>query len=214
MLETIGHDELVAMLHGAIEQVRANQQTLGKLDSFGGDGDHGTTMARGMGLIEKAVDEATSRDLKALLDGVAWAIMGVDGGATGPLLGMLFLGMAEAVEGKDALDGATAAAMFEGGLASLQKHTKAQVGDKTMMDALVPAVEALRHAADAGADAPAALEAAAAAADQGAQATTDMQARFGRARSLGEGSKGHPDPGATSMALIFKGFAQALRSSP
>jgi dihydroxyacetone kinase-like protein len=214
MSDTIGKDELVAMLRCAVEQVRANHEMLSKLDSFGGDGDHGTTMARGMGLIEKAVDEASGRDLKTLLDGIAWAIMGVDGGATGPLLGMLFMGMAEAVEGKDALDGASVAAMFEAGLASLQKHTKAKVGDKTMMDALVPAVEALRQAADAGADVAAALERAAEAAARGAQATTDMQARFGRARSLGEGSKGHPDPGATSMTLIFKGFAQALRSSP
>jgi len=136
----------------------------------------------------------------------------VDGGATGPLLGMLFLGMSEAVEGKDALDAASTAAMFEAGLASLQKHTRAQPGDKTMIDALVPATAALRQAADEGADAAAALAAAAEAAHQGAQATADMQARFGRARSIGEASKGHPDPGATSMALIFRGFAEALGS--
>jgi len=213
MPETIGYNELVAMLRCAAEQVRANKGQLGKLDSFGGDGDHGTTMARGMGLIEQAAESDSSGTLSELLAGVSWAIMGVDGGATGPLLGMLFLGMSEAVEGKDALDAASTAAMFEAGLASLQKHTRARPGDKTMIDALVPAIAALRQAAAEGADVAAALAAAAQAAHQGAQATVDMQARFGRARSIGEASKGHPDPGATSMALIFRGFAEAIGSA-
>ncbi len=213
MRETIGYDDLVAMLRGAAEQVRANKGQLSKLDSFGGDGDHGTTMARGMGLIEQAAADDSSGRLAELLSSVSWAIEGVDGGATGPLFGMLFLGMSEAVEGKDALDAAAAAAMFESGLAALQANTKARPGDKTMMDALVPAVEALRQAADEGADIATAMARAAQAADQGAQATTEMQARFGRAKNLGERSRGHPDPGATSIALIFKGFAQALEDA-
>ena len=213
MPETMGYDDVVAMLSAAAEQIRANKDRLSKLDSFGGDGDHGMTMARGMGLIEQAAAADGSGTLEGLLTGVSWAIMGVDGGATGPLLGMLFLGMSEAVGGKDALDAVSVATMFEAGLAGLQKHTKAQPGDKTMMDALVPAVEALRQAADQGADVATALARAAEAADRGAQATTDMQARFGRARNLGEASKGHPDPGATSMALLFQSFAQAVRSA-
>jgi len=213
MRETIGYDDLVAMLRGAAEQVRANKGQLSKLDSFGGDGDHGTTMARGMGLIEQAAADDSSGRLAELLSSVSWAIEGVDGGATGPLFGMLFLGMSEAVEGKDALDAAAAAAMFESGLAALQANTKARPGDKTMMDALVPAVETLRQAADEGADIATAMARAAQAADQGAQATIEMQARFGRAKNLGERSRGHPDPGATSIALIFKGFAQALEDA-
>jgi dihydroxyacetone kinase-like protein len=213
MPETIGYDDLVSMLRAAAEQIRANKDRLGQLDSFGGDGDHGTTMARGMGLIEQAAADDGSGQLAELLSSVSWAIMGVDGGATGPLFGMLFMGMSEAVEGKDALDAAAAAAMFESGLAALQANTKAQPGDKTMMDALVPAVAALRQAAGEGADVATAMARAAQAADQGAQATTEMQARFGRAKNLGEGSKGHPDPGATSMALLFQGFAEALGSA-
>lgn len=212
MAEAIGYDALVSMLAAAAEQIREHRDHLSKLDSYGGDGDHGTTMARGMNLIEQAAESDDSGTPSELLTSVSWAIMGVDGGATGPLLGMLFMGMSEAVEGKDALDAASVAAMFEAGLATLQKNTRAKPGDKTLLDALVPAVEALQQAADEGAEVPAALARAAEAADRGAQATTDMQARFGRARNIGEASKGHPDPGATSMALLFKGFAEAVRS--
>jgi dihydroxyacetone kinase-like protein len=139
--------------------------------------------------------------------------MGVDGGATGPLFGMLFMGMSDAVEGKEALESPDVAAAFEAGLASVQKQTKARVGDKTLIDALVPAVAALRAAADDGADPATALEAAAQAAAQGAESTKDLQARFGRARNIGEASKGYADPGATSVSLVFRGFAEALRSS-
>jgi len=210
MPETVGYDNLVAMLRAAIGEVREHRDALSKLDSFGGDGDHGTTMARGMGLVEKAIDDASSRELTTLLSDIAWAIMGVDGGATGPLLGMFFMGMSDTVAGKESLDAAALATMFAAGLASIEKQTKARVGDKTLIDALAPAVDALRAAADEGAEPAAALARAAQAAEQGAAATAGLQARFGRAKNLGERSKGHPDPGATSMSLIFRGFAHAL----
>ena len=213
MPDTIGYDEVVDMLRGAAAQIVANHEMLSKLDSYGGDGDHGTTIKRAMGLVEKAVDGASGTDLKGLLTDVGWGVMGVDGGATGPLLGMFFMGMSEAVEGKDALDAAATAAMIASGAAMLRKQTKAQPGDKTLVDALVPAIEALETAAEGGADVAAALAQAADAAAQGAQATADMQARFGRAKNIGEASKGHPDPGATSMSLIFKGFAEAVGSA-
>ena len=210
MSQTIGYKELVAMLRGAAEQVQKNKDVLSQLDSVGGDGDHGTTMARAMGHLEKAAAGAKRGDLKALLTDIGWAIMGVDGGATGPLVGSFFMGMADAVSGKGALDAAALAAMFEAGLAAVQKQTKAQVGDKTMMDALVPAIAALRAAANAGQDVSAALREAAAAAQQGAESTKNFPAKFGRAKNLGDRTIGHPDPGATSFALIFKGFATAI----
>jgi len=209
MPDAFGHDQIVAMLRGAIEQIRANHPVLSQLDSIGGDGDHGTTMVRAMGHMEKAIDEASSTQLQSFLFDVGWAIMGVDGGATGPLLGSLFMGMSEAAAGKDSVDGPGLAAMFEAGLASLEKATKARVGDKTLMDALVPAVAAMREAADAGSGIPACLQAAAEAAAQGAEATKALPTRFGRARSIGEKTIGHADPGATSMSFIFRGFAQA-----
>ena len=206
----IGYDEVAMMVRGAVDQIAENHETLSRLDSHGGDGDHGSTMLRAMRHLEKAVNETTSRNVKEMLQNVGWAIMGVDGGATGPLFGMFFIGMSEAAEEKDSFDAADVAAMCVSGLASIQKQTKAQVGDKTMLDALVPAVEALRAAADRGADVATALAEAAGAAETGAESTRELQARFGRARNLGERSVGHQDPGATSVSLIFKGFCEGV----
>ena len=148
--------------------------------------------------------------IKDLLQGIGWAVMGVDGGAAGPLFGSLFMSMADAAGDGAALDASGVATMFEAGLAGVRKRTKAQPGDKTMIDALVPAVEALRAAADDGVDVPAALMQAADAARQGAESTKTMQARFGRAKNIGEKSVGEQDPGATSVALVFRGFSQGV----
>ncbi|MBN1343045.1 MAG: dihydroxyacetone kinase subunit L [Phycisphaerae bacterium] len=212
MAETMGRGELVAMLRGAVERVRANHEMLGKLDSHGGDGDHGTTMLRAMGILEEKISaEADSTDVGSLLKAVGWGIMGVDGGATGPLFGMFFSGMAEAASGKDSLDAESLASALEAGLASIRKYTKAQVGDKTMIDALVPAVEAARSAADGGADVSELLQQAAQAAVRGAEGTKDLQARFGRAKNVGAKSVGNQDPGATSVSLIFKGFVEGVK---
>ena len=210
MLVALGWNELVAMLRGAAHQIRDNHETLGALDSFAGDGDHGITMVRAVTEIEKVVESAAPGDMSSLLNDVGWAIMGIDGGAAGPLFGSLFLGMADAVQNTETLDPATVAAMFEAGLAGVRKRTKARVGDKTLMDALVPAVQALKKAVEDGADLTGALRAAAEAARKGAVSTKDLQARFGRARNLGGKSIGEQDPGATSIALIFRGFAEAL----
>lgn len=208
----IGYAQFVSMLRSAAAEIRANHHMLSRLDSFGGDGDHGTTMLRAMSCTEKAIDACSQKTIQSLLHNVGWAVMGVDGGATGPLLGTFFMSMAESAGGKDALDSVSFVRVFEAGLVGVQKHTKAKIGDKTMMDALVPAVAALRKAADAGADVTIALNEAAAAAEAGAASTKNVQARFGRAKNLGPRSIGNPDAGATSMALIFKGFCQGLDS--
>jgi len=212
MSDTIGYDDVVAMCRAAAEIIHAHKAMLGELDSHGGDGDHGATISKAFGLLEKAIDADQTKDLKAMLAAVGWAVMGVDGGATGPLFGMFFIGMSNGVTG-ETLDGPAVAAMFASGLASIQAQTKAQVGDKTMIDAFVPAIDTLKQAAEDGAAPAAALDAAAAAAVQGAESTKELQARFGRARNIGEGSKGYQDPGATSVSLIFKAFAQALGSA-
>ena len=200
------------MLGAAAEQIRANHEMLSELDSHGGDGDHGTTMVRAMAQLEKGITDAPAEELKALFHSVGWAIMGVDGGATGPLLGAFFMGMADAAEGSEALDAEGLAAAFESGLASVRKYSKAQVGDKTMMDALMPAVDAARAAAESGADTAAALRHVAEAAERGAESTKALQARFGRAKYIGEGSIGVQDAGATSMWLLFKGFSEGVDS--
>jgi len=198
------------MMAGAIERVRSGSAFLSELDSACGDGDHGTTMRRAMGLLEKALAEKEEESLRALIDRLAWTLLGVDGGATGPLLGSFFMGMAEAAGGQSELDCAALASVLEAGLASVQRQTKAQVGDKTMIDALVPAVKALRAGADAGKTLANSLRDAAEAARNGAASTKNMIAKFGKARFSGERTLGHQDAGATSVAMIFEGFCEGI----
>jgi phosphoenolpyruvate---glycerone phosphotransferase subunit DhaL len=208
----LGYQDFVTMFQKAAEQIQANHPMLSKLDSFGGDGDHGTTMLRAMSCLRKGIDQTTSGSLADLLNNIGWAIMGVDGGATGPLFGSFFSGMAEKAPADHRADVQTLAAMFEAGRQNLSTLTQAKVGDKTLVDALVPGVEALAAAAQKGQDIPAALQAAAAAAAKGAEATQTMQPRFGRAKNLGPAAIGHPDAGATSVSLLFQGFAQGVSS--
>ncbi|MHC4275042.1 MAG: dihydroxyacetone kinase subunit DhaL [Planctomycetota bacterium] len=207
---TIGRDELVRMLRAAARLVRENQDELSRLDSFGGDGDHGTTMVRAMDRLEAAIDENPSSGLAELLQNVGWAIMGVDGGATGPLFGALFMSMPPGVEG-ETLDAGSLARAFAAGLDGVQKNTRARRGDKTMIDALEPAIAALREAADAGEDVVSALTRASDAAEEGARATRTMRARYGRAKNIGQESIGNEDPGATSVSLIFRGLLEGAR---
>lgn len=210
MVETINAENVASMIQATITLIRDNEQMLSKLDSATGDGDHGSAMVSAMNAADKALAEWDKASIQSLLKGVGWGMMCIDGGSTGPLWGSLFMGMSKGAGEAESLDCAAMADMFEAGLAKIQKQSKAQVGDKTMMDALIPAVGAIRAAADASASIDQALAAAADAAAQGAAATADMQAKFGRARNLGERVIGHVDPGATSMSLLFKAFSEAL----
>ena len=137
MRTQVGYDELLRMLGGAIEVIRQKNDELSLLDAAIGDGDHGVTMLRAFNKMNEVMRQDTGGDISGMLSDIAWALMDIDGGATGPLYGSLFLGMSEAVQAKPALDGEAFAEMLEGGLASLEKQTKARVGDKTMMDALI-----------------------------------------------------------------------------
>jgi len=210
MADTISGENVTAMLRAAVALIRENEGMLSKLDAATGDGDHGSAMAKAVAAIEKAVDDWDGASLKDLFYKAGWGTMCIDGGSTGPLVGSLLMGVSEGVGEADTLDAPALAGAFEAGLAKLRVHSKALVGDKTMMDALIPAIEALRTAADASAGAGEAMAQAAQAAADGAQATADMQAKFGRARNLGERTIGHVDPGATSMSLMFKAFSEAL----
>ncbi len=210
MADTISGENVAAMLRSAVATIRENEDMLSKLDAVTGDGDHGSAMAKAAAAIEKALDEWDGAELKGLLYAAGWGTMCIDGGSTGPLLGSLLMGMSEGVGEAQTLDSPALASAFEAGLVKLQVHSKAVVGDKTMMDALIPAIGALRTAADGSASVDQAMAQAAQAAADGAQATTQMQAKFGRARNLGERTIGHVDPGATSMSLIFKAFSEAL----
>jgi dihydroxyacetone kinase-like protein len=183
---------------------------LSSLDAETGDGDHGVTMLRAMNKVGDVINTYETKDLKSLTYDIGWALLGIDGGSTGPLFGSLFMGMSEALEGKTSIDSETLAKMFESGLVAIQLQTKAQVGDKTMIDALVPAINALRAAADKHEDIDALMQAATKAAEEGALATRNMQARFGRAKHQGERTIGHQDPGATSTSLVFRGMLNNL----
>jgi dihydroxyacetone kinase-like protein len=212
MAVTIGIDDLDRMIRSAADKIRINRDELSKMDSAIGDGDHGTTIARAMGIAEKVIGESEKKDLKGLLKDVGWGVMGVDGGATGPLLGSFLMGLRNGLGEQETIDCPTLAAMFEAGLAGVRKRSKAQLGDKTLMDALLPAVEAMQQAAGEGKSIKEALQKAAEAAEKGAVSTKEFKARFGRAKNLGDRAIGFQDPGATSMALIFKGFYEGLQS--
>ena len=210
MADTIGIDDIGRMIRSAAEKIRANRDDLSKLDSAIGDGDHGMTIARAMGIAEKVIEESDKKELKGLLKDVGWGVMGVDGGATGPLLGSFLMGLGNGIDELERIDCPMLAAMFEAGLAAVRRQSKAQIGDKTLMDALLPAVDAMRRTADEGKSIREALQQAANAAEDGAISTKEFKARFGRAKNLGERTIGCQDPGATSMALIFQGFFEGL----
>jgi dihydroxyacetone kinase-like protein len=212
MTDRITRKEFAGMISGAAARIRDEHATLSALDSACGDGDHGAAMLRTVERLEKAMrDEAG--DLRTVLRDAGWQVMGGDGGASSSLIGSFFMGMADTPPECDALDCRGLSATFEAGLRAMCKQTKAQPGDKTMMDALMPAVTALCAAAGAGKSPMEAFQAAAEAARAGAESTKGFTARFGRAKFLGEKTRGHQDPGATSIALMFEGFSRALAES-
>jgi dihydroxyacetone kinase-like protein len=213
MSAALDYEGLAAVFRAAVAKVKAGAEELGRLDSATGDGDHGIAMTRAMDALEKGIDTSGDGSIKTMLGSVAMSVMSIDAGSTGPLMGSLTMGMAEPVGEAAEIDARLLAAMFEAGLAKLQAISKAQPGDKTMVDALVPAVEALSAAAGDGSSVAEALSKAAEAALAGAERTKQFQAKFGRARNLGERSIGHQDPGATSMSMFFAGMAEGAREA-
>jgi phosphoenolpyruvate---glycerone phosphotransferase subunit DhaL len=206
----IGKTEFANMFAQAAACIRSEHQRLTELDSVGGDGDHGTTMLRAAEQMEDWTDKSAAQSLTDSLKAAGWRVLGVDGGASSSLLGTFFAGMAGVELAQDAMDCKDLAQSFQAGLRAVSRQTKARAGDKTMMDALMPAVDAVSAAAAAGKSISQALDDAALAAKSGADSTRDLVARYGRARSLGERTRGHPDAGATSIALIFRGFREGL----
>ena len=212
MNEGITRDDLAHMINGAAVAIRAHHARLSALDCVAGDGDHGATMLRVVDSLTKTFAPGGPEDLRTCLRDAGWNVLGVDGGASSSLLGTFFGGMADA-RCEAPLSASELATVFEAGLAAVRKQTKAQPGDKTMMDALVPAVEMLRASAGAGKSAAEALRDAADAARAGAGATRNFTAKYGRAKFLGEKTLGHEDPGAVSISLMFAGFDSGLGES-
>jgi len=188
--------------------VHEHRQELIDLDSAIGDADHGENLDRGFrAAVERLPDPAGATPGEVLKE-VATALISKVGGAAGPLYGTAFLRAATAVEGQAELDGAAVLAALDAAVGGVQQRGRSEVGDKTMLDALVPAVEAVRAGLDGGGSLGGALAAAADAASQGAEGTVPIVARKGRASYLGERSAGHKDPGAASTALLFATLAR------
>ena len=190
-----------------------NQQQLTALDSAIGDGDLGASLERGFTAVQAALSATPPADLRGVFQSVAGVLIKTMGGTSGPLLGTFFLRGAAVCADKSELAPADVVALFQAGVDGIQQRGKAARGDKTMLDALIPAVEAMRGALDAGNALPEILDRGAAAAGAGALATREMQARKGRGSYLGERSIGHQDPGATAAHLLLTAAADAWRSS-
>ncbi len=209
MATSLKYEELAILLRTAAAKVKEHVDMLGQLDSVVGDGDHGVAMKTAMNALEKGIDDCSGESIAALLNSVAMSVMNINAGSTGPLTGSLFMGMAGAAGDREELDATELAALFSSGLKQVQSITAAAVGDKTMIDALSPAIEVMA-AAPAGGDLADMLRGAAEAAEAGAEKTRDMAAKFGKAKNIGERSLGHKDPGATSMALFFRGLSEGV----
>lgn len=192
----------------AAAQVAEQRDYLVDLDRAIGDGDHGENMDRGFKAAVEALGQAQPASVAEVLKTVAKTLMSTVGGAAGPLYGTAFLRASKAA-GDGELDGAGVAAVIAGALNGIQARGKATTGEKTMVDAWTPALEAACAAAEAGSDPVAVLEAAATAAEAGAAATEPMRATKGRASYLGERSIGHLDPGAVSTSLILRAAVRA-----
>jgi phosphoenolpyruvate---glycerone phosphotransferase subunit DhaL len=187
-------------------EMAEHRQELVALDTAIGDGDHGTNMNRGMQKALEKLQATETADAGAVLKTVAMTLISTVGGAAGPLYGTLFLQLGNAMAGEAEVDLVGFAAAWRKGLEGVQSRGKAELGDKTMLDALSPAVEALEQASDLDGG----LSAAVSAAEQGMHATTPLVARKGRASYLGDRSVDHQDPGATSTYYLFKSAAEAL----
>jgi dihydroxyacetone kinase-like protein len=205
---------ITTWLAEAGEEINAQGDYLTQLDAAIGDGDHGTNMRRGFDAVGKALAGQGDRSAPGQLLIVAGkTLVATVGGASGPLWGSALRRAGRALGDSETFDSKQLALALDAAIEGVVELGAATVGDKTMVDALVPAARALHDALDSGRSLQEAVQAAADAARAGAEATTPMQARKGRASYLGERSIGHQDPGATSAAIIIAALSRAVSSS-
>ncbi|MBV8542854.1 MAG: dihydroxyacetone kinase subunit L [Pseudonocardiales bacterium] len=214
MGQTVDAASLTRWVREFRRAVAANRDLLTRLDSAIGDADHGINMDRGLAVVVAELERHPPSHVSVLLRDVGTTLMSAVGGASGALYGTFFLRMATAAGQQRSLEGPAFAQALRAGLEGVRRRGKAVAGDKTMVDALAPAVDALDVALAGGAGLGAALRGAALAARAGRDATTPMLARRGRASFLGERSVGHQDPGATSAALLIAAAATAFADVP
>ena len=203
--------EMVAAWLRTLQRVYAeNCQELTRLDADIGDGDHGINMDRGFTAVAAELEQGMPASIAQALKAAAMTLLRTVGGAAGPLYGTFFLRAASAAEGRQSLGPGELGALFRAGLEGIKQRGKAQPGDKTMVDCLEPAVEAIERSASAGGGLTAVLVACEQAAEAGARSTVPLLAKKGRASYLGERSIGHQDPGATSAYLLTRAAAETL----
>lgn len=205
------HEDVVTCLHRMADVIEENKRYLTKLDSPIGDADHGVNMNRGFKAVLNKIGPMEDADPGNLLKTAGTALVSSVGGAGGPLYGSAFMQAGTAVAGKETLDVKDVLAALEGALEGVVMRGKANPGDKTMVDAIRPAVQALESAIEHGAGMADALQEAADGAKQGMKDTIPMLAKKGRASYLGERSIGHQDPGATSSYLLIQVMADVAR---
>jgi dihydroxyacetone kinase-like protein len=205
---SVPYEAVVDFVRAFAKSVAENKEYLTELDSAIGDADHGINMTRGMQAALVKLESIPNGDVGNLLKTVGMTLVSTVGGAGGPLYGTLFMQMGTATVGRPELSAEDWARALEKGVEGVVMRGKAELGDKTMVDALTPGSDEMRAALDEGASFAEALTRSAAAAERGMTATIPLVARKGRASYLGERSAGHQDPGATSSYLLLRTAAE------
>ncbi len=206
----VTRDQIVEWLKLVARVLEENKDYLTQLDAAIGDADHGINMDRGFKKVMSQLPGVQDKDIGSILKTTGMALISSVGGAGGPLYGTLFMRAGMAVANKYELTDEDLVHMWEAAVDGVIQRGRAQPGDKTMVDALLPAVEAMKKALEEGADTVEILRRGVAAAEEGMKATIPMQAKKGRASYLGERSIGHQDPGATSSYLILKALLDVV----
>jgi dihydroxyacetone kinase-like protein len=209
-METLTTDTFVKMIGIAIDTVVQNEKYFSELDANIGDGDFGASLAAGFRKIEESLDTLDRDSIGSFLRGCGMIIMGACGGVTGPLWGNAFREAGKYAKDKQALELSGYLEMLEKVTARIEKEGGARQGDKTLLDALIPAVESMRKSAADGRSVKQAFAAASDAAAAGAEATKKIPAKKGRASYLGERTIGFPDAGAVAVSRIFEAIAQKI----
>ena len=204
-------DQVVKWLEQTAAVMNENKAYLTQLDSPIGDADHGINMDRGFRKVLEKLPTVADKDIGNILKTTGMTLISSVGGASGPLYGTFFMRGGMAVDAKEELTGEDLATMLQAGFEGIVQRGRAQVGDKTMVDAWTPALKALADSVAAGNNIQTALQASVDAAEQGMKDTIPLQARKGRASYLGERSIGHQDPGATSSYLMLKALLDTLK---
>lgn len=203
--------QIIRWLEKSAAVIEENKEYLTQLDSAIGDADHGTNMARGFAKVLEKLPTVADKDIGNILKTVGMTLISSVGGASGPLYGTFYMRSGMAVIAKEELTAEDLFKLLKTGVEGVVQRGRAQLQDKTMIDAWSPALKAYEAAMANGSDVLGAVEAAVAAAEQGMKDTIPLQARKGRASYLGERSIGHQDPGATSTHLILKALLESIK---